>query len=54
MFSYVPTGGTFEIPKNSSSNLTETKNLRDIKYRADGTGRDAHIHFSNGGMNIEF
>lgn len=54
MFSYEPHAGTFEPRNNANNNLTVTHNLRDLKYRADGSGRDGYAHFSNGGMHAEY
>jgi|LauGreDrversion4_2_1035121.scaffolds.fasta_scaffold22470_4 hypothetical protein len=50
----VPINGVFELKNNRSSNLTLSHNLREAKYKADGSGRDGHIHFSNGGLNFEY
>ena len=47
---YVPAKGTFFKKNDVNNNLTITNNLYDIKYRADGSGRDSYIHHANGGL----
>ena len=29
-------------------------NLRDLRYRSDGTGRDSYVHFNNGGITAQY
>lgn len=52
--SYVPVSGLFAPTNNHNDNLTLSHNLREAKYRADGSGRDGYAHFSNGGLNIQY
>ena len=47
---YQPLSGTFSPHKDVNDNLSLTHNLRDLQYRADGSGRDSHIYRNNGGM----
>ena len=46
----VPVSGLIDPGKNVNNNLTLTHNLRDLRYRADGTGRDSYVHHANGGI----
>ena len=48
--SYVPIKGSFIKANNSNSNLSITRNIRDLKYRTNGGGRDTYIYDNNGGM----
>ena len=46
----MPLSGLIDPGKNVNNNLTLTHNLRDLRYRADGTGRDSYVHHANGGI----
>lgn len=52
--SYAPLSGLFAHANNHSDNLTLDHNLREAKYRADGSGRDGYAHFNNGGLNAPY
>jgi hypothetical protein len=48
--SYVPIRGTFFKKHDSNTNLSITRNIRDLKYKTNGGGRDSYIYDNNGGM----
>lgn len=52
--SYAPISGIFSPTNNHTDSLTLHHNLREAKYRADGSGRDGYAHFSNGGLNAPY
>ena len=47
---HVPQSSTFTDNKNATTSINFTKNLHDMQFRAQGTGRDSYIYADNGGF----